>query len=114
MRHIATYIAGVIAALVLATGAAAHKAATKFLPPHSRLWACIHRVEGPWHDRSGPYYGGLQMHWNWGYGIRGNAGNYSKRAQEWAAERGYRHGGIPFLYQQWFKWDGATYCLRYA
>lgn len=55
------------------------------------------------------------MHWDWGNGIVGDAGNYSQSQQEWAAERGYRQGGIPFLYSQWFDYDNAAgECLQYA
>jgi hypothetical protein len=92
---------------------------TSGFPPHHQLWLCIHRHEaGSWYDHNSGgngHYGGLQMHWSWGYGIVGDAGNYSQAQQEWAAEHGYQHGGIPFLYQQWFKWDNAAgECLQYA
>jgi hypothetical protein len=29
-----------------------------------RAFTCIHRYEGAWTDPNAPYYGGLQMDWN--------------------------------------------------
>ncbi|HEY7415093.1 MAG TPA: hypothetical protein VH593_07865, partial [Ktedonobacteraceae bacterium] len=30
-------------------------------PPNLSSWLCIHRYEGSWTDPNAPYYGGLQM-----------------------------------------------------
>jgi hypothetical protein len=83
----------------------------KGFPPHHALWLCLHSVEaGSWQDHNSGgngHYGGLQMHYNWGYGIVGDAGNYSQTEQEWAAERGYRASGYSssFIYGQWLEWE---------
>ena len=84
-------------------------------PPHHALWICIHNNEGPWHDTSGPYAGGLQMSIGW-LKMVGNAGYLSETQQEWIAERAYaaNHYSVSFLIGQWFKWDGAYYCEKYA
>jgi hypothetical protein len=76
---------------------------------------CIHNApEGAWNDTSSPYFGGLQMHANW-YGLA-NAGMVSQSVQEWTAERAWKADGYSqsFLDGQWFKWDGAYYCAKYA
>lgn len=89
-------------------------------PPHHALWMCIFRHEastapGRWHNEdtgNNGHYGGLQMHWSWGYGIHGDPAHYSQLQQEWAAERGYRANGYShtWLMGQWKHYD----CLGYA
>lgn len=89
-------------------------------PPHHALWMCIYGHEastapGHWQNRDtghNQHYGGLQMHYNWGYGIVGYAYNYSQLQQEWAAEKGYRAHGYSrtWLLGQWAHYD----CLVYA
>lgn len=89
-------------------------------PPHHNLWMCEYRHEAStaplgWHNRDSGHnghYGGMQMHYNWGYGIVGYAYNYSQLEQEWAAERGYKANGYShtWLTGQWAHYD----CLAYA
>jgi len=52
------------------------------------------------------------MHLNWG-GLY-NAGYYSQSKQEWAAERELQKRGTSMLYSEWFEWDDADYCIKYA
>jgi hypothetical protein len=86
------------------------------LPPHHMLWMCIHGHEAAdWqnHDTGhNGHYNGLQMHWNWGYGISGDPSRYTQSQIEQAAERGYRASGFSrgWLYGQWAHPD----CLKYA
>jgi hypothetical protein len=68
-------------------------------PPHLRQWECIHRYEGSWTDRGGPYYGGLQMDWGfmhayggWLLARHGTADRWSPVQQMWVAERALRQG----------------------
>jgi hypothetical protein len=87
---------------------------------HYALWMCIYRHEastapGRWYNRDtghNGHYGGLQMHYNWGYGIVGYAYNYSAAQQMAAAERGYAANGYShtWLIGQWAHYD----CLAYA
>jgi hypothetical protein len=58
----------------------------------------------------------LQMTYNWFGLIKGKASDYSQAVQEWAAEKAYKanHYSESFLDGQWFKWDGAYYCLKFA
>lgn len=89
-------------------------------PPHHALWLCEYRHEastapGQWHNEdtgNNGHYGGLQMHWSWGYGIVGDPAHYSQLQQEWAAERGYEanHYSHTWLLGQWAHYD----CLAYA
>lgn len=79
-------------------------------PPHHTLWLCIHSGEGGWHqpshavDKDGVplYWGGMQMHLNWGE-LVGRASDYTQLQQEWAAEHAYRSSNYSshFLWQQW-------------
>lgn len=69
-------------------------------PPHYNEWMCIHRYEGSWSDAGAPYYGGLQMDWNFmsAYGAsllraKGPANNWTPTEQMWVAERGLRAQG---------------------
>jgi hypothetical protein len=68
-------------------------------PPHLAAWLCIHRYEGSWTDPNAPYYGGLQMDWNFmsTYGaellrIKGTADHWTPLEQMWVAERAYSSG----------------------
>jgi hypothetical protein len=96
--------------------AARHRALTHPAIPHLRLWLCIHHGEaGDWQNEDtghNGHYGGLQMHWNWGYGIVGDAAHYSATEQMLAAERGYRASGYSrsWLYGQW----AHPECMAYA
>lgn len=57
-------------------------------PAHYDGWICIHRREGAWNDPGRPYYGGLQMSWNWMSSVPGgDAGKLSPLTQMWIAER---------------------------
>lgn len=110
----ATIVAISIAAVVALSSPA--RAGATGATTHYALWQCIHHHEaGNWYDRDSGHnrhYGGLQMHYNWGYGIRGYAYNYSPAQQIAAAERGYAASGYStrWLYGQWAHWD----CLKYA
>jgi hypothetical protein len=68
-------------------------------PPHLLGWLCIHRYEGGWSDRGGPYYGGLQMdvsfQQRYGAGLlarKGTADHWTPLEQMWTAERAFRAG----------------------
>jgi len=68
-------------------------------PPRLPSWLCIHRFEGSWTDRGGPYYGGLQMDLSFqrhygGYLLRtkGTADRWTPTEQIWVAEKAYRSG----------------------
>lgn len=56
------------------------------------------------------------MHEYWGYGTSRYASDDSQLVQEQAAERAYAASGYSssFLYDQWFDYDYASYCLKYA
>lgn len=84
---------------------------TPIWPPHHTLWLCIHSGEGGWHQASHAvgydgvslYWGGMQMHADWGYGTSHHASDDSQLTQEWAAEHAYRASNYSshFLWQQW-------------
>ncbi len=84
--------------------------------PHKALWMCIHSLEaGSWDNEdtgSNGHYGGLQMHWSWGYGILGDPAHYTEQQQLAAAERGYRASGYS---QAWLlgQWNHPG-CIAYA
>lgn len=70
-------------------------------PPHYRQWLCIHRYEGSWTDPGAPYYGGLQMDWNFmsRYGprllrLKGTADKWSPWEQMWVSENAWRERGF--------------------
>lgn len=70
-----------------------------FTPPHLADWLCIHRYEGSWDDPGAPYYGGLQMDWNFmqAYGrhlleTKGTADHWTPLEQMWVAENALRAG----------------------
>lgn len=69
-------------------------ATRRSLPPHTSGWLCIHKNEGAWNDGGSPYYGGLQMSWNWMNAVPGgDAGKLPAIQQMWIAERvSARHG----------------------
>lgn len=81
-------------------------------PPHRAEWLCIHAHEAPWHDGSGPYYGGLQMDLGFQrlYGAdllrrKGTADNWTPLEQMWVAERAHRSG------RGFYPWPNtARYC----
>jgi hypothetical protein len=68
--------------------------AARLRPAHYNGWVCIHRLEGAWNDAGHPYYGGLQMSWNWMSAVPGgDAGRLSPLSQMWIAEHvSARHG----------------------
>lgn len=73
-------------------------------PPHFDGWVCIHNREATWHDGGAPYYGGLQMSWNWmGAVPGGDASRLSPLIQMWIAERvSARHGfSYSWMHGQW-------------
>jgi len=64
-----------------------------------RAFACIHRYEGSWSDPGAPYYGGLQMDWNFmnAYGREylqawGTADHWPPQVQIAVAVRAYLSG----------------------
>ena len=107
MRKLAAL--SVIATMLALGGAGATSASTT----HS-AWSdaaiargllCIHRYEGSWQDSGAPYYGGLQMDWNFmqAYGSTflrrwGHAGHWPVWAQLQAGVTGAkaRHGFNPW------------------
>jgi hypothetical protein len=68
-------------------------------PPYELAFRCIHRYEGSWVDRGGPYYGGLQMdisfqrHYG-GYllSTKGTADRWTPAEQMWVAAHAVRSG----------------------
>jgi len=65
-------------------------------PPHKAAWWCIHSYEGSWTDPNAPYYGGLQMDYEFqqAYGLdllraKGTADHWTPLEQMWVAERAY-------------------------
>jgi hypothetical protein len=81
-------------------------------PPHQRQWTCIHRYEGSWTDRGGPYYGGLQMDIAFMrlYGgkllrTKGTADRWTPLEQMWVAEKAFKSG------RGFYPWPNtARYC----
>jgi hypothetical protein len=81
-------------------------------PPHREAWICIHRGEAPWTDPNTPYYGGLQMDYEFQrtYGPdllrrKGTADRWTPLEQMWVAERAYRSG------RGFYPWPNtARYC----
>ena len=70
-------------------------------PPHLSAFLCIHRFEGSWRDRGGPYYGGLQMDLGFQrtYGpqlllAKGTADHWTPLEQIWTAEKAARSRGF--------------------
>jgi hypothetical protein len=70
-------------------------------PPRMQGWMCIHRYEGAWNDRGGPYYGGLQMsysfqeHWGgWLLARKGTADHWTPLEQIWTATKASRSLGF--------------------
>ena len=68
-------------------------------PPRLRAWLCIHRHEGAWNDGGAPYWGGLQMDFDfqrtyggWLLRRKGTANKWTPLEQIWVAERAYRSG----------------------
>lgn len=91
-------IAVVLVLLITERGKAAFP---KHDPPHKTQWLCIHRYEGSWQDGGSPYYGGLQMDWDfmWRHGrwlLRhlGTADHWTPHQQMWVAERAWRSRGF--------------------
>ena len=78
---------------------AKHRYVAPSIPPHYLDWMCIHRYEGAWNDPNPPYYGGLQMDWNFmsAYGgallrSKGTADHWTPMEQMWTAERAFQSG----------------------
>lgn len=72
-----------------------HRYTASAMPPHYMDWLCIHHYEGSWTDPGAPYFGGLQMDWNFmsAYGgsllrAKGTADHWTPMEQMWVAERG--------------------------
>lgn len=80
-------------------------------PPHYNQWICIHGYEGAWNDPNAPYYGGLQMDYEFqaSYGpellrAKGTADHWTPLEQMWVAERAYKTRGF-------YPWPNtARYC----
>ena len=99
--------AAVVAALVLVPAAHAHR-----LP---RWWIneaeCVHRHEGSWRDPGAPYWGGMQMDWDfmatygpWALRHYGPANNWPRWLQLHVAFKGWKARG-------WWPWPNtARYC----
>ncbi len=88
-------------------------------PPHHALWLCIHAGEAGWHQASHAvdshgvplYWGGLQMHADWGYGTSHHASDDSQLEQEWAAERSLRAAGRNVSGWLWSQWAADARCF---
>ena len=70
-------------------------------PPKLQAWYCIHRFEGSWTDPNAPYWGGLQMDYNfqaaygpWLLKHKGTANHWSPLEQIWAGVRAWRVRGF--------------------
>ncbi|HEY2354571.1 MAG TPA: hypothetical protein VGH79_06720 [Gaiellaceae bacterium] len=70
-------------------------------PPERSAWNCIHHHEGAWTDPNAPYWGGLQMDYNFqsAYGAwllkhKGTADHWAPLAQIWAGVRAWRVRGF--------------------
>lgn len=78
-----------------------HQANSRLLPPHYYGWICIHENEAAWNDANAPYYGGLQMSWNWMKSVPGgDAGKLDPLVQIWIAERVSAKQGFTY---KWMK-----------
>jgi hypothetical protein len=82
-------------------------------PPHLRAFLCIHRYEGSWTDRGGPYYGGLQMDLGFQstYGRallrrKGTADHWTPLEQMWVAERAFANGRGFYPWPNTARWCG--------
>jgi hypothetical protein len=70
-------------------------------PPKLRAWYCIHHYEGSWTDPNAPYWGGLQMDYEFqsAYGAwllkhEGTADNWTPLEQIWTGVRAWRVRGF--------------------
>lgn len=68
-------------------------------PPHKSQFMCIHHYEGSWRDDGYPFWGGLQMDWDFQrtYGSylfarKGTANHWSPLEQMWTAEKAHSAG----------------------
>lgn len=76
----------------------------RMLPAHYNGWVCIHQREAAWNDANAPYYGGLQMSWNWMKAVPGgDAGKLSPLHQMRIAERVSATQGFSYdwMHGQW-------------
>jgi len=96
-----TAVCALIVAIFVALVDSARAVIPRKAPPHQASWLCIHRYEGSWTDPGAPYYGGLQMDWNfmWTYGrwfLRhlGTADHWTPHQQMWVAERAWKKRGF--------------------
>lgn len=84
-------------------------------PPHHQLWLCIYSGEhgsDRWATNTGNgYFGGMQMHADWGYGTSHHASDDSQLEQEWAAERSLRAAGSGWLTWLWQQWAADAHCF---
>lgn len=69
--------------------------------PRLGAWLCIHKYEGAWNDPNAPYYGGLQMNWDFmrAYGSEflaqyGTADNWPPGVQMYVADRAWKVRGF--------------------
>ena len=90
----------VLVSLVLESTAAA-SSQHQNRPAHYRAWLCIHHYEAAWNDHGAPYYGGLQMDWNFMRAYaprllqsRGTADHWTPLQQMRAAERAWHTRGF--------------------
>ncbi len=70
-------------------------------PPRLGAWNCIHHYEGSWTDPNAPYWGGLQMDYDFqnAYGAwllkhEGTANHWTPLEQIWAGVRAWRVRGF--------------------
>jgi hypothetical protein len=70
-------------------------------PPELHAWYCIHHYEGSWNDPNAPYWGGLQMDYDFqsAYGSwllkhHGTANHWTPLEQIWAGVRAWRVRGF--------------------
>jgi hypothetical protein len=80
-------------------------------PPHLGALMCIHHYEGSWTDTSAPFWGGLQMNYDfqatyggWLLRTKGTADHWTPLEQIWTAEKAVRSRGF-------YPWPNtARYC----
>jgi hypothetical protein len=70
-------------------------------PPHRSAWFCIQQHEGSWSDPNAPYWGGLQMDYDFqaAYGAwllkhKGTANHWTPLEQIWTGVRAWRVRGF--------------------
>ena len=106
LQHPVGWIMLAAVALTIADAAHGHR-----LPPRFVNGAlCIHKYEGSWRDPNGPYYGGMQMDWNfqntygtWLLHHVGTADRWTPHQQLTVSYRAYK-GWKGFPARGWYPW----------